>query len=101
MACFGRDGWPAPRPDIAMAGSTRGFISKYRALRMKQAILARIIERVRTLPLPDALTTLTRTRYPPDYPDTKGDGRFCSTRCRSEFDAGLPAYDPGMVSKLE
>jgi hypothetical protein len=23
-----------------------------------------------------------------------GDGRFCSTRCRSAFDAGMPAYEP-------
>jgi hypothetical protein len=24
----------------------------------------------------------------------RGDGRFCSSRCRAAFDAGLPAYDP-------
>lgn len=24
----------------------------------------------------------------------KGDGRFCSTRCRGAFDAGLPAFEP-------
>ncbi len=25
---------------------------------------------------------------------TKGNGRFCSTRCRGGFDAGLPPYEP-------
>ena len=27
-----------------------------------------------------------------------GDGRFCSSRCRSAFDAGWPAYEPQVVN---
>jgi hypothetical protein len=27
-------------------------------------------------------------------------GRFCSDRCRENYDAGLPAYDPDYASKL-
>jgi hypothetical protein len=28
---------------------------------------------------------------------SKGDGRFCSTRCRDAYDAGFPAYRPTVV----
>jgi hypothetical protein len=29
----------------------------------------------------------------------RGDGRFCSTRCREGFDAGFPPYDPNYADK--
>jgi hypothetical protein len=65
---------------------------------MKQATLARIIERdllATESPRTDAAKCFTCGR------SYMGDGRFCSTRCRSAFDAGLPAYDPGLNARLE
>ena len=29
----------------------------------------------------------------------RGDGRFCSARCREAFDAGFPPYDPSYAEK--
>ena len=30
----------------------------------------------------------------------RGDGRFCSSRCRDGYDAGLPAYDEHYVRRI-
>ena len=30
----------------------------------------------------------------------RGNGRFCSSRCRDAYDAGLPAYDEHYVRRL-
>ena len=60
--------------------------------------------RERTRSLADAIARdlLRRDESPVAYPAcfvcgrayTKGDGRFCSGRCRAGFDAGLPAFEP-------
>jgi hypothetical protein len=33
-------------------------------------------------------------------PHGDNSGRFCSERCRENYDAGIPAYDPDYASKL-
>jgi hypothetical protein len=66
---------------------------------MKQVTLARIIER--DLLATEAPRTEAAKCFACGRSHMTGDGRFCSTRCRSGFDAGLPAYDPGALAKLE
>jgi len=66
---------------------------------MKQATLARILER--DLLATEAPRTEAAKCFACGRSYITADERFCSIRCRSAFDAGLPAYDPGTVSKLE
>jgi hypothetical protein len=70
---------------------------------MKTATLARIIERdllTEDIARPEAPRCFACGRpYLPKPPSGDDSTRFCSTRCREAYDAGLPAHDPDYASK--
>jgi hypothetical protein len=49
---------------------------------------------------PSTTTTQQMTCFTCGRPHTKGDGRFCSPRCRSGFDLGLPPFEPLDLDKF-